>query len=79
MSDTCSAFTAIASSRPFRLVRVAVKRAAKLFRRSQTTTMLLDMNDHHLTDIGITRAQLLEQSLNQRAHIADGQQTRAGN
>ena len=58
MSDTCSAFTAIASSRPFRLVHVAVKRAAEPFRRSQTTTMLLDLNDHHFMDIGITRAQL---------------------
>jgi hypothetical protein len=29
-------------------------------------------------DIGITRAELLEQSLNHRAHIADGQQTRQG-
>jgi hypothetical protein len=38
--------------------------------------MLVDLNDHHLMDIGITRAELLEQSLNHRAHIADGQQTR---
>jgi hypothetical protein len=35
-------------------VQVAVKRAAKPFRRSQTTTMLLDLNDHHLMAIGLS-------------------------
>ena len=79
MSNTCSAFTAIASLRPFRLMRVAVKRLRKPFRRTQLATMIMDLNDHHLMDIGITRAELLEQSLNHRAHIADGQQTRGGN
>jgi hypothetical protein len=54
MSDTCSAFTAIASSQPFRLVQVAVKRAAEPFRRSQITTMILDLNDHHLMAIGLS-------------------------
>ena len=66
MSNTCPVLAAVASWRTFHLIRVAFERLRKPFRRQMPISTFFDLNDHHLDDIGLTRADILEGELNHR-------------
>ena len=60
MSNTSSDFAAFASLRWLRLMPVMFETLRMPFRQHRTITTLSDLDDYHLKDIGLTRADLMD-------------------
>jgi uncharacterized protein YjiS (DUF1127 family) len=61
-----SSFTVAKSLPSNRSVRGLFESLLMTFQRHQTIVALLDLNDHHLRDIGLARADLMDGLLNRQ-------------